>query len=262
MIIEKYYKELINKEVDGANSSSESKKLIEYLNTNPEARKFYNDLDILSHILSEVKEIDPPQNLKKNILNVISLDTHSTKKVRPIVRFTFATLLVGKKFRYAYVFAAGIAAGIIIILFTLGILEEKRPVDITDLYGTMLVDTKPGNFLRADKIEINMTNIVGNLELSYSNEVILIEIVLKTERRITFNLDFNNENVNFLGFKKFNNVINEMEVGEKSLQFSNHGENRYLLAFGRKAFTLSTMKVKIYSSDIMIYEEEIFKSSK
>ncbi|HLB00079.1 MAG TPA: hypothetical protein VJO14_01710, partial [Bacteroidota bacterium] len=70
------YKELIHRELDGANSPSESRILHEFLSTDAGANQFFEEQRRLHSLLSSVPRMDPPENLMKIIMNTISTPEH------------------------------------------------------------------------------------------------------------------------------------------------------------------------------------------
>ncbi len=258
-MIEEKYLELINGEIDCVNSPSQSKKLQKYLEHNPDAQRFYHDLSVMSEALSHAKVVEPPQNLKKNIVNAIPIDKYAKHERHYAFRHYIDTFLFGNKPRYAYVFSAGVVIGIIVISLMFVFLSNKDFINIPDIYGTLRANF-PSNFRIADKFEINEKEIKGDATLSYAEQTILVDLTVKTSQDINIMLGFNENDMNFLEFKKSNNLSNDLTVKPNSIQFSSNGENNYLIALGRKTSNLSPMYLKIYSSTGIAYERTLLNS--
>ncbi len=256
-MIDDKYNELIQREIDGVNSRAQTRRLKSYMEGNPQAQKFYEDLLAMSVKLSKVQEIEPPRNLKINILNAIPSEKYIKKARYPVFKLSLESLLFSKRVRYAYIFAAGLIIGGLGIglLFTSFINQET--VGVSNLSGTMMRDVTTVNFQTAEKFDISETDVSGHVELSYSKKAILLEITAKTELEIEARVEYNGNDLNFLGFKEINASMNNLSVLSNSIQFSCIGDNSYLIFWDRKTSHMSPLQLKLYSAGVMITERTI-----
>jgi hypothetical protein len=72
--------ELINMDLDGVISGDEKRILQEYLQNNPDAKKIYEDNVVLSKMLSSEPALNPSENIKKVVMNTISLKPVENKQ--------------------------------------------------------------------------------------------------------------------------------------------------------------------------------------
>ena len=63
--------ELLNNEIDGLNTQSQSELVNKEIAANPESQAQFENLRSLSQILDQVEEVDPPESLKYTIMNSI-----------------------------------------------------------------------------------------------------------------------------------------------------------------------------------------------
>ena len=252
-MIEEKYLELINREIDHLISPRQSKKLRKYLEHNPDAQMFYDDLVVMSKELSHVNKVEPPQNLKKNIVNALPVGKYAKYERQSAFKHYLETFLFGNKPQYAYVFSAGLITGIIVISLLFIILYKNNSVNIPDLYGAFRTNSTANIFRTADELTIDEESVKGDVRLSYSDEVIFIDVTIRTTQDVNVTLKFNENDLNFREFKKSNNFSNDLIVKGSSLQFTSNGTNHYLIALGRITSNLSLVYLKIYSSGSIVY---------
>lgn len=259
-MIEEKYLGLINREIDHMISPRQSKKLRKYLKHKPDAQRYYDDLLVISKEFSQVKIVEPPQNLKKNIINALPVGKYTKYERQNVFQRYFETLLFGNKPRYAYVFSAGLITGIIVILLVLGVLSKNNSIDFTNLYGTMGVNSSTPIFHPVENLDLDGVNLQGNIELSCSDNSVLINLSLKTSKDVNVVIEFNENEMNILEFKKSHNLGDKLKVDKYSLQFTSIGENDYQIILGCKTATLSPFSLKIDSSGIMLFEHSFLSS--
>lgn len=253
-MVDEKYAELINREIDHVNSPKQSKKLQEYLKNHPEAQKLYNDLSNISKILSQTKFVDPPENLKKNIISAIPVDRYKANAKKIGLIHYFNTFLFEGKPRFAYAFSGGVLTGIIVILLVLSVLGKNNLINFSNLRGTIGANSSTPIFHAVENLDMDGANLKGNIELSCSDNSVLIKLSLKTPNDVNVIIEFNENEMNILEFKKSNNLGNELIVDKHSLQFSNIGENNYQIVFARKTAALLPFSLKIDSAATILFE--------
>ena len=69
-MVDKHIIELINREIDNELTVQEKNRLDDYLQTNLEAKALYEELKNLATNLDSQAEIEPPDDLKLNIISM------------------------------------------------------------------------------------------------------------------------------------------------------------------------------------------------
>ncbi|MDI6767164.1 MAG: hypothetical protein QME52_10115 [Bacteroidota bacterium] len=256
MIDEKYIK-LINQEIDGINSPRESKRLNKHLDQNPEARKLHKELSALSSLLSKIPIVEPPEHLEKNILKSVPFNTTTKRAKKQSIIQSFIEFLFGKKIDFAYAFSLWIIAGVVLLSIVYSVFFKHTSVNITDLYGTMIINQPVGNFHVSERLLINENNVQGDVQLSYSSDALLVEVKLNSQSEIDIGLEFAQNELVFQGFRKYNAVDNDLLVNNSSVRFSHKGENNYLIVLGRTTANLSPIHMKIFSSETLIFSNDL-----
>ena len=157
-MIDKKYIELMNKEIDRVITPGEKQELHNYLSVNEAARNYYDGLLSAVDYAENLADFNPPENLKKRIMNSIDFSLYESK-TRSKKTLSF---LWGLKFKYAYTFAAGLLAAILIYtFFTL----NSGKVNNDEIYGTI---GAAGNIKTIQEIQLNFSDISGKIELKES----------------------------------------------------------------------------------------------
>ena len=80
--------ELMNDEIDGRNSPAQSEELRGYLASDPEARRFFAELENSTRLLAESDEVEPPADMPQHIMDRIAASEtgKSTSEAWPAAR--------------------------------------------------------------------------------------------------------------------------------------------------------------------------------
>lgn len=252
---EKTLSELVHKELDGATSGKESAKLKAYLEKNPWARAMQDDLAALARSLRKVSVIEPPRNLKKNVLNAISTARHSAQARRRPVSSIIWDLFAVVRPQYAYAFVAGLLLGIVVYAVILP--RQESMTDITSLYGTMLSqDTGPG-FQTGESAEIELDQIRGTVTLKHAKGVLLADVELRSQQEAEIVLGFDEKQLEFAAFGRFDGEKTTVMVDRSEVHLLNVGENRYVVLFGARGTPSEPLDLKVFSQGVLVYRKAI-----
>ena len=172
MITPKYI-ELMNKEIDGLNTAKNSAELNSYLNSDPEAQRYYQNLLDVAKTLEQVADIQPSPELKKSILNSINWKKYAVEKKKS--RYKFALPQLRFTIKYAYVFTAGLILGII------GYSSLSDTVNKTDpsfLNGTLINEDK---VQLVDRCDFENEDINCSFSLKSQDNYLFAELDLKSK---------------------------------------------------------------------------------
>lgn len=263
-MIEKTYIDLINKEIDGVNSQEDSDKLEAYLAENPEAQDLYDDLLSMSTMLNKTDEIDPSPTLKKNILDSIPQKKYAAREkkrvlggARNFLKSLIPTQAPRSNFRYAYAFSAGLIVGIVALFLVFDKIYQTAEVDVSNLYGAMMLPGSPESLETADYAEINLDQVYGEIHTSYSKDIVLTELDLSTRQECEIVLEFDDDDISFQNFTRLSDRENKLDIGTNYLRLSSIGDNRYVIVFRDKSESVTLMRFKIFVSGDLVYEKDV-----
>jgi len=268
-MIEEEYIDLINKEIDGVNSPKKSAKLKQYLAENPEAKNLYHELLTVSNMLKEIETIEPSDTLKKRVLNSNPMEKYRPEekkyaflRTRDFLRSLIPSPISRFNVKYAFAFSAGLILGITILSIFIDGLYKKSELDISDLYGTMMLYGTSEDFEPVDHIELNFDEVVGEINVKYSTDIVLVELTIETQHEIEIVFEFDDSDIGFSGFTRLNNEENNLRMGKNYLKLSNIGNNRYIIVFHDKTDSVTPMNFKIFSTGDLFYEKAISTGKK
>jgi len=163
-MIEKRLIELMNKEIDGANSPDESAALQAYLQSNDEGRRYYEELRGVATLFSAAGEITPPQDLDRAIMASIT-EQEARRTVGADGRSVLGVFSPRRKL--AYSFAAGLGFGLILILILLNALPKPNMLDRRDLYGALTERHNREAVIATEHALLNAANLMGSVGVEY-----------------------------------------------------------------------------------------------
>jgi len=251
---EKTLSELVHKELDGATSDKESAELKAYLEKNPRARVFHDELAALARNLRNVSVIDPPRNLKKNIIIAMSrAGTSAQVSRRRPVRSVISDFFTVVRPQFAYAFVAGLLLGIVVY----AVLIPREEMDISSLYGTMLSpETAPG-FEAGESATFELEQISGTVTLKHSEGVVLADVSLQSQEEAELVLGFDEKQLEFAGFGRFGSEKTTVTVDGSEVHLLNVGENRYVVLFGAHGTPSEPLDLKVFSHGSLVYQRAI-----
>jgi len=128
--------DLIHAEIDGINSESERSRLQDLLAGDAAAREYFARMIELSETLAGVKEVDPPEGLRRDIMR--SMRAARTQTGGGIPSWMQALWPGGRALlRYGYAFAAGLILGLSGVQWYVTEMMDVRPVDSSEVAGTI-----------------------------------------------------------------------------------------------------------------------------
>ncbi len=250
-MIEDKYIEIINKEIDGRLTPDESARLKDYLSRTPEAQLFYNDMAKVSTMLSELREVDPPANLKKNILNTLSVNKYVPKSKPSLVKSIIPSWKFS--FKYAGVFATGVILG----AFTAVLFNRSEALNSLDVTGALIINKPAGDFREISRHEIAAQDVSGALVLKSAEELLLAQVTLKSEQTVVVKLDFDFRELAFQGLGGVDDNGLRATVSENEVQLSHLGAHGYFLVFKKKIPALTFLNLTIMTGKSVEFQERI-----
>jgi hypothetical protein len=172
---------LMQREVDGANSAADSARLQEILSRDPAARARYEELAALAAALSRVAPVPPPPGLKEDILAALPAYRYpaaargwlwTAVPLRPAVQFGLALAL-------------GLALGIAASLLLAGGPASEPGLDA--VAGTLL-DPAGRGFRRVAEADVALPAVSGRARLSRSPAYLAVGLELAADAPATVRL--------------------------------------------------------------------------
>lgn len=254
-MLNKEFIELINQEIDGENSIEESTRLKTYLAQNSEASAYYEDQAKLSEILARIENVDPPTNLKKNILNSLSSQRYAKRETRNIWQTVLQVL--NKKFnhRYALAFSAGLAVGLLVFVLVNNLGKSIR-LNVNDLTGTILLRDVSDKLKAIDQLEFQGESSRASLMLKSANDLVLIESQVESDSPIELLFEFDQEDLSFVGVRQSDDSAHfVIQIGRITL--THDGSNQYWIVFRKRGSVATTVRFRIIKNSVLLFEKNL-----
>lgn len=221
---------LMNKAIDGVLSSREKKQLDAYLQKNPDARKFYNDLLQTADLLSQTPKVEPPPNLKKRIMNAVDFSRYEIPTKDSSQKSIISQLLAQPKPQLAYIFAFGIIIGLILYSLLISRFEKTPALQLPDLYGTMGI-TEKTQFEKLLNIPVKLPGISGAIVFRQYGLIIGCEMNLESANAFEFTLTYDNSQMEFIGLSPYLEKKLQFQSTSNVLRIFTSGKNQTMLIF-------------------------------
>lgn len=236
---------LINKAMDGEISEDEQAEVEELLSKNEEARTYHDELQKLKSMFDEVAAVEPPADLKKNILNIIPTHKYQQTPQKGLFRSFFENFRFDFNFNYVYAFAFGLVSGIFIFTFSNNVI----PPSTRDISGALIGENAMEKFSTLEQQKFKVAELTGTVELKWHQNVCLLAIELSSKTAVDLVVNFDGLLVRFLGFLP--QKIEKMDLGvtENTVNLSHGGALRYALLFEVRNEPESLFELTILSAE-------------
>jgi hypothetical protein len=241
--------ELINKELDGLNSESESKELETLLSENDEALKYYDELLRAASALKRIEQVEPPTFLKTHILNSI--------KSLPIPNdIGFVTRILGvfrqrPAVRYAVVFASGLCVGILLLV----IADPWRQVEIPDVgtvSGTMIVPAEVSRLQKIDSVGVDGAGFRGMFKTLRGDGTITVECAVASSENLRLEMTADPEELKFVAINRLGGTENDVMATGGKVIFTGTRSEHGLITFTELAAPQRPIEVRVYKAGTVV----------
>ena len=162
--------ELVNGELDGINTSSQSAELAAILAEDVSAKAFFDETQALFGALGSVPDQDPPAELKQRIMESISSETAAATAPSAGILHTLQDLFQPIIRRPAWAMSYAFAAGILVGIAVLNISGTNQAPETQAVQGTM----GQANSRILDEASLQVGDITVDLAaVGLENEIVL-----------------------------------------------------------------------------------------
>lgn len=247
---EKEFVELVNKEIDGTLADKERTKLKKYLERNTKAQQEYDDFLALARVLGRVEKATPPPHLKQQILNTVNLTKPAaveSRKSRPFLR---QLLPNAQPLKYAYTFAFGVVAGM--LLFLAFSVSDRTPKRIDDMRGTLLSEESARSLEAGEQITLREVDLEGTVSTRTSRDVGLVEVELNSRKEAQLLIHFEGD-VAFQAFRQTGTGKHEIASISGEVRITTSGTSKFTFVFEKKQDDTQPLQLTITSENRTIY---------
>ncbi len=249
--------ELMNREIDKANSKQESAELNKYLDDNSEAKQHFLQLVKMTNSLGNISEVEPPSDMKMNILNSIDPNKYASKAEQPgFLQMLAEFFQIRPNLRLATTFAVGAAFGLALFAVSDKYIGADFPLNQSHLSGTIMLDKDIDAFESIESKLIESEYINGTFELKRNETDLFADITLNSKVPVRINLVFDINHTVFRGFNQIAYTYSGVNITDTEIRWEHFGENRFLINLEDISAKGSDVTL-IISSDQVNIEETI-----
>lgn len=246
-MIEERYRELMNLDIDGVISQEEKNELDRYLDRNPEARRYFEELRALTDLLDSHEHIEPPEAFDEEISGHIFRDRGTTEQPH---RDTGRGWRFGR--RPALSFITGLAAGLVIFALVYFVTEWGAITDYDRLYGTIGRAADEAGIL-----DLDAAGIEGTLRLYRSEGRLIAHVSLRSEEEITMNIR-HGASISLDGFRISGGTGARVESFPDRVELrGGPGRSGYIVVFDGDEGSPIGISVTLLSKDSVLFEGSI-----
>lgn len=254
-MIEKRYIELINGEIDGANAPEESSELRRYLETHPEAQRYYDELKDIGQTFAEMKDLDPPKSLRETILASVARRSRRPRRESYLARIR-ERLMPQARPRYAFAFATGVLVGFCVFALSSVVMLRETESRADRLYGTLTTDREATEILSSECIPFDLPQLYGGACVEHSTAVVQANLDLSTDEEIHVVFEYD-DLLRFEGLRALDESDHTMHVEGNRAELTHLGECDYVLVFSDRSSSGSPIRLSVIAQDGLIFEKSI-----
>lgn len=255
-MIEERYIDLMNKELDGANTPDESAALRSFLASSEEARRMYDELRGVAGMFAAAGEVTPPRDMKRTIMAAIA-EREANRGARRAEHARFLDILTPRK-KVAYSFAAGVAFGLVALVILLRAMPQGGGLDRRDLYGTLAGGRGAGDVIASESVSILAGDISGRVTAQYRDNSLTVALDLDAPREIEVVLS----PAGGLPAESFSAPscgVYDIRTETGGVTFKAGSGCGFAVTFGDKAGAHPSVNVAVSAGGSRIYEHTIIK---
>ena len=250
-MIDERYIELINKELDGFNTGSESKELEQFLSENDEALKYYDELLRTASALKRVEQVEPPSFLKTHILNSVKALPVPIRSGFGWVNNVLDLFRQRPIARYAVVFASGLCVGILLLLIADPWRQDGMP-DASKVSGSMVLPTEIARMQKIDSVSLNGSGFRSVFKTLRGDGNITVECAVAASENLRLELSADPKELKFVGVNRLGGTDNDVMSTGGRVIFTGTKSEHGLITFAEIASPQQPIEVRVYKGGTVI----------
>ena len=235
--------ELINAGIDGELNESEASELQQHLDSSEEARSLHAGLHAMTATIAAVPQRDPPEGLRKNILEKVQLPGKRRSTYRLFELSPFAG--------YGLAIAAGLV--MIVSIYQLGP-QEPTAEEVSRMTGTIVEQPTVGQAVFLDSFPIKLDLISGKVNLLGGGDTYILEFEVQSSEAMDVVFDLGAGSLQFAGFTETGIDNEDVSVTGSSIRVRLEGDKKFVMSLERIGDDPIHIKTEIYSAGARVHQ--------
>lgn len=207
----------IHASLDGELDQAAEAALQTVLESDDQARRYYEQLVELNHLLSSVPSQDPPDGLHAAVVNHVSLPQPS-----------LLDRLMGEGlFASAVRYGATAAAAVVVTLTLTNNQTLKLPENASGMAGTMSRDGIKNIPQTLDTFSFSQPGAQGEIVVAKRGDDYVIEVSLDSDGPLSLNLDFNGEAPSLNAFERKSGALGQAQFLSSGFSVNTEGSTSF-----------------------------------
>lgn len=265
------YEDLMNREIDGETTEREKAELETYLAQNPQAQAYREDLGTLANMFERVRDIEPPAELKADIVAAVRRQAESQAASRPAGASAaaeassrpvhaaepgalpasengWASIVDVFRRRLAlpspYAFAGGVAVGALVFALIAASFTSLFRVDESVAPGALVPSSELAVFEALDAQSLALDGVRGEVSTKIYGDRLLVELQLESEVPVQVSVTPGAGRMVPVAFRQVDPRQGRVEFGEAEMAITHQGTNEYYFVLRGDAVGGSPLAVR------------------
>jgi hypothetical protein len=250
-MIDEQHVELINKELDGLNTESESKELEQFLSENHEALQYYEELLLAASALKRIEQVEPPSFLKTHILNAVKALPAPIRSGIGWINRVVDLFRQRPIARYAVVFASGLCVGILILVLADPWQQDELP-DASKVSGSMVLPTDLSRLQKIDSVALDGSGFRSVFKTLRGDGNITVECAVSASDNLRLELSADPEELKFVGVNRLGGTDNDVMATGGRVIFTGTKSEHGLITFAQVVSPQQPIEVRVYKGGTVV----------
>ena len=245
--------ELINCDLDGTISRNEKDELLSFLEKDSEAKELYFKMTSLTEGLKAVDAVEPPVELKENIMRMLPDVQVRTVNKPGIIESITSYFGEAPKFQLAGSFSFGFAAALVLMMFIISP-ERGNLVSPNATMGTIIWDETDGGFIEIASKQIQINDNSISISSSRSGSKIKLYMSLQKVLSDEIRIKAGSESLGFISFERLSGSAAVFESVDNFVEIKTISSGEWEIMFEEQSGNAKEMIVYIENNSSSISE--------
>ncbi len=245
--------ELINCDLDGTISRNEKDELVSALKISSEAKELYSKMTSLTEGLKTVKAVEPPIELKENIMRMLPDVRVRTVKKPGIIESIGTYFDKVPKFQLASSFSFGFAAALVLMMFIISP-QRGNLVSPDATMGSIALHETDEEFVEiaSEQVQINDNSI--SISSSRSGSKIKLQMSLQKVPAAEIKIKTGSKTLGFISFERLSGSAAGFEIVDNYIEIKTISSGEWEIIFEEQSTNNKEITVYIENGSSSISE--------
>jgi len=246
----------IQQAIDGVLAREEKDQLDKLMKQDPKLKHRFTKMEQVAELLNQVNSVDPPKNLKNNIMNRIDCEKYRTK---PVIqnRFTFWLEWFFKpKPNVALAFCSGMILGGVLLILILSGWFSKYPVSNLNLMGTIGISDHPAIEKLYD-LPLYIGEYSGRIKVNRFEQLFWLDINFSSGKDIDIKLEYDPGIIHFDQALLLQSKEMSVQTLDKQILISSRHGGQAAVFFVKNNPPTTVIEVTVWSGQVKSITQKI-----